>query len=495
VGQLLISANRNLKRYAALAAPATDAYSGRWRACVGLSLFVPWTRRICPPFCRGQCSMSQPELSVDGALAELRRSFVRITGHETVAVREALGRILATDVVSRVDSPAFDNSAMDGFAVRAEDCIQPTQLAVIGTALAGHSFDRALAQGQAVRIMTGAPLPLGADAVVMSEDTVETESGVRLTRGVASGTNVRRKGEHVQRGECVLRRGRRLRAQDLGLAASVGAASLDLMRRLKVGVLSTGDELVDAPADLPASGAYDGNRPLLCALASAAGHDVLDLGISADDSAAFARALARATTSGIDVLITTGGAAQGDADVVRHHGDVRFMAIDFRPGRGVAVGPLQRRARSDCSTPGQRRGRIRRLPAGRPPLLAWIAGAEAERPLALSLPLVSDARANPAAPRATCAPGSTAEHRGGRTAKDQGSAMLRTVPRGCTGRHRIDVRACRRSVTTILLTAFDRPLSGLEPLHQSQHSRHDRHTGVSKPHPFGATVGRPASAC
>jgi molybdopterin molybdotransferase len=403
--------------------------------------------------------MSPPELSVDGALAELRRSFLRITGQETVAVSEALGRIPATDVLSCVDSPAFDNSAMDGIAVRAEDCTQPTTLAVIGTTLAGHSFDRVLAQGQAVRIMTGAPLPLGADAVVMSEDMQETESGVRLLRGITSGANVRRKGEHVQRGECVLRKGRRLRAQDLGLAASVGAASLDVMRRLKVGVLSTGDELVDAPADLPASGAYDGNRPLLCALASAAGHDVLDLGISADDSAAFARALARATTSGIDVLLTTGGAAQGDADVVRHHGDVRFIALDFRPGRGIAVGSLRNDGREIglLGLPGNAVAAYIVYQLVARPLLAWIAGAEAERPLALSLPLVSDARVKP---------GRT-EWRRARLVrqqntvavdllKDQGSAMLRTVS-DADALVAIGSMSARAGdlVTTIPLTAFD----------------------------------------
>jgi len=403
--------------------------------------------------------MSPPELSVDGALAELRRSFVRITGHETIPVNDAFRRILATDVLSRVDSPAFDNSAMDGFAVRAQDCIQPTQLAVIGTALAGHSFDRALAQGQAVRIMTGAPLPHGADAVVMSEDTEETESGVRLARSIVSGANVRRKGEHVQRGECVLPKGRRLRAQDLGLAASVGAASLDVMRRLKVGVLSTGDELVDAPADLPASGAYDGNRPLLCALASAAGHDVLDLGISADDRAAFARALARAATSGVDVLLTIGGAAQGDADVVRHHGDVRFIGLDFRPGRGIAVGSLRNDGHEVglLGLPGNAVAAYIVYQLVARPLLAWIAGAEDERLLALSLPLISDARVKP----------DRTEWRRARLVrqqntvavellKDQGSAMLRTVSEA-DALVAIGSASARAGdlVTTIPLAAFD----------------------------------------
>jgi molybdopterin molybdotransferase len=370
------------------------------------------------------------EFSAEEALAELRGSFARIVEHEIVPVGEALGRILTTGIHSQVDSPAFDNSAMDGYAVRAEDCLQRAHLTVIGTALAGHSFDRALSQGQAVRIMTGAPLPQGADAVVMSEDAEETESGIRLARSIPAGTNVRRKGEHVKRGECVLRKGRRLRPQDLGLAASAGAVSLEVMRRLKVGVLSTGDELVDAPARLPASGAYDGNRPLLCALAAAVGYDVLDLGISADDPAAFARALSLATASGIDVLITTGGAAQGDADVVRHHGDVRFIALDFRPGRGIAVGALRNGAYSVSllGLPGNAVAAYTVYQLVARPLLAWIAGAEVELPLTLSLPLASDARVKPG----------RVEWRRARLVrqdqtvvvellKDQGSAMLRTV--------------------------------------------------------------------
>ena len=228
----------------------------------------------------------------------------------------------------------------------------------------------------------------------------------------------------------MLHKGRRLRPQDLGLAASVGAASIEVMRRLKVGVLSTGDELADAPADLPASGAYDGNRPLLRALASASGYEVLDLGISADDPAAFAHALSQATARGIDVLITTGGAAQGDADVVRHHGDVRFIALDFRPGRGIAVGVLRNGAHSVAllGLPGNAVAAYIVYQLVARPLLAWIAGAEAEPPLTLSVPLAADARAKPG----------RIEWRRARLIrqnqtvavellKDQGSAMLRTV--------------------------------------------------------------------
>lgn len=370
------------------------------------------------------------ERSVGEALAELHSMFGRIEERETVAVREAYRRVLAADVVSNVDLPAFDNAAMDGYAVRAQDCSAKARLCMIGTALAGHAFDGTLSPGQAVRIMTGAPLPHGADAVAMLEDSHFVDGEVRLAHSVAPETNVRRRGEHVRSGERVLTRGRRLAAQDLGLAGGVGNATVEVVRRLRVGVLSTGDELVDAPAQLPASAAYDGNRPLLCALAAAWGHEVIDCGISPDTPQALMQSLAQAAAAGIDILLTTGGAAQGDADVVRHHRDVRFVSLDFRPGRGVAAGQV---------SAGDRRVALLGLPGNAVaayvvyqmvarPLLAWMAGADAQAPLQLSMPIATDARVRPGRiewRRARFVP-----HSGGLAAellKEQGSAMLRTV--------------------------------------------------------------------
>lgn len=370
------------------------------------------------------------ERTVDEALAELRTIFARIEGRETVAVRDAYRRILAADVVSQVDLPAFDNAAMDGFAVRAQDCTATARLRMIGSALAGHAFDGTVSARQAVRIMTGAPLPHGADAVVMLEDAHFVDGEVRLAHGVAQEANVRRRGEHVRSGERVLYAGRRLSPQDLGLAAGVGAASVDVVRRLRVGVLSTGDELVDAPAALPASAAYDGNRPLLCALAAVWGHEVIDCGISADTPQAFMQSLERAAAAGIDILLTTGGAAQGDADVVRHHRDMRFVPLEFRPGRGVAAGQVHE---------GERRVALLGLPGNAVaayvvyqlvarPLLAWMAGAVADTLLRIPLPITTDARIRPGRiewrrARFVSRSGALAVE----LLKEQGSAMLRTV--------------------------------------------------------------------
>jgi molybdopterin molybdotransferase len=370
------------------------------------------------------------ERSVDEALAELRTLFGRVGERETVGVREAYRRVLAADVVSEVDLPAFDNAAMDGYAVRAQDCSANARLRMMGTALAGHPFEGALSAGRAVRIMTGAPLPHGADAVVMLEDSDFVDGEVRLAHGIAPEANVRRRGEHVRSGERVLTAGRRLSAQDLGLAAGVGAATVDVVRRLKVGVLSTGDELVDAPARLPTSAAYDGNRPLLCALAAAWGHEVIDCGISADTPQAFAPSLAQAAAAGIDILLTTGGAAQGDADIVRHHRDVHFVSLDFRPGRGVAAGQVRSGNRNLAllGLPGNAVAAYVVYQLVARPLLAWMAGAEVQPPLRLSLPITTDARIRPGRiewRRARFVP-----HSSGPAAellREQGSAMLRTV--------------------------------------------------------------------
>jgi molybdopterin molybdotransferase len=273
-------------------------------------------------------------------------------------------------------------------------------------------------------------LPHGTDAVVILEDSSFVDGEVRLAHGIAPETNVRRRGEHVRSGERVLSIGRRLSAQDLGLAAGVGVSTVEAIRRLRVGVLSTGDELVDAPAHLTESATYDGNRPLLCALAAAWGHEVIDCGISADTPQAFVQSLSEAAAAGIDILLTTGGAAQGDADVVRHHRDVHFVLLDFRPGRGVAAGQVSagKRNLALLGLPGNAVAAYVVYQLVARPLLAWMAGAEVQPPLRLSMPITTDARIRPGRiewRRARFVP-----HSGGLAAellKEQGSAMLRTV--------------------------------------------------------------------
>ena len=370
------------------------------------------------------------EITVEQAIAMLRPRLAPITETERIRLAEGTGRVLAEDVISTVDLPAFDNAAMDGYALRAEDAEAPATLKVIGQALAGHAYAGRIGARQAVRIMTGAALPEGADAVVMSEETQGAGDEVRLSRGVTGGQNVRRRSEHVRAGEAVLLAGRRLRPYDIGLAASVGVDGLAVLRRPRVAILSTGDELVDPPGPLTGSAAYDGNRPLLAALVVRAGAELIDLGISSDSDADYTQRLAAAVNSHADVLITTGGAAQGDADVVRQHGDVEFISLNLRPGRGLLFGEVQRQVHSMTllGLPGNAVAAYVMYQLLARPLLGWIAGAGEEPPLKVQLPLAVDARGKPG--RIEWRRARFVQRYGGlalEPLKDQGSAMLRTL--------------------------------------------------------------------
>lgn len=370
------------------------------------------------------------ELTIEQALARLRARLAPLTERESIAIASAAGRVLADDVISTVDLPAFDNAAMDGYAVRSEDAHTPAQLTVIGQALAGHAYGGHVKSGQAVRTMTGAALPDGTDAVVMYEDTEGSNEGVRLLRGVEAGHNVRRRGEHVRAGEAVLLAGRRLRSHDIGLAASVGVDRVAVLRRLRVAVLSTGDELVDPPSPLAASSTYDGNRPLLVAMIARAGADPIDLGISSDCDADYSAHLEAAARARADVLITTGGAAHGDADVVRQHGDVEFLALNVRPGRGVLFGGVARSGHTMAmlGLPGNAVAAYVMYQLVARPLLGWLGGAGEEAPLRLQVPVAVDARGKPGGVEWRRA--RFVQRYGGlalEPLRDQGSAMLRTL--------------------------------------------------------------------
>ena len=370
------------------------------------------------------------ELPVDQVLAALRARLTPLTECEAVGLASGIDRVLAADVVSTVDLPAFDNAAMDGYAVRTEDTAGPVTLKIVGHALAGHAFAGRVERGHAVRITTGAALPPGTDAVVMSEDTDTAGDEVRLARAVHTGQNVRRRSEHVRAGEAVLLAGRRLRSHDIGLAASVGVDTVSVCRRLRVAILSTGDELVDAPAPLGGSATYDGNRPLLAALVARAGADLIDLGISTDEDTNFTARIEQAARARSDVLITTGGAAQGDADVVRKHGDAEFLALNFRPGRGLLVGTVARYGHpmTLLGLPGNAVAAYVMYQLVARPLLGWIAGAGAEVPLTVQLPMAIEIHGKPG--HIEWRRARFVQRYGGlalEPLKDQGSAMLRTV--------------------------------------------------------------------
>ena len=286
-----------------------------------------------------------PLLPVDEAERLIAERIAPIDGSESVALRTASGRVLAGDVVAPVNVPPFDNSAVDGFAVRADGLAAngETRLAIVDRITAGHVSDRALKAGEAIRIFTGAPMPQGADTVFMQEDCRIEGDHVIVPPGLKRGANRRFAGEDMKAGAVALPAGRRLSVQHLALAAALGLTKLDLRRRVRVAIFSTGDEIVEPGSALPRAALYDSNRYLLAALLARYGVEVTDLGILSDDTKELARGLASAAANH-DLVLTSGGISTGEADHVRDAvesiGRLVFWRVAIKPGRPVAMGVL-----------------------------------------------------------------------------------------------------------------------------------------------------------
>jgi molybdopterin molybdotransferase len=281
-------------------------------------------------------------LSIEAALRRIAQDVPCVAGSEWVPLLAADGRILAEDVIALVDLPPFDNSAVDGYAVRFDDLTDRSQMPVIGRLAAGAPATDPLPPGTARRIFTGAALPPGADTVFMQEDVRVDEQGcVHFPAGLRRGANTRPHGEDVARGACALPRGRRLRPQDLGLAAALGLHRLPVRQLVRVALFSTGDELVEPGTPMAEARRYDSNRVLLAALLRRAGADVRDLGILADRQDAIAEALAGAAADN-DLVITSGGVSAGEEDHVKAAvetvGQLSFWRLAIKPGRPVAMG-------------------------------------------------------------------------------------------------------------------------------------------------------------
>ncbi|MFN3298281.1 molybdopterin molybdotransferase MoeA, partial [Caldimonas sp.] len=287
-------------------------------------------------------------LPVEKAQEFIRRFVPRVDTVEKLPLRAALGRVLATDVISPIDVPSHDNSAMDGYALRGTDLSAdgPTRLRIAGTALAGQPLEQRVAPGQCVRIMTGAVMPEGLDTVVPQEFCQVEGEVVTLPAGaVRAGDNRRLRGEDLARGRPALSAGKILRPADLGLLASLGQAEVPVLRRLRVAFFSTGDELRSIGEPLEAGCVYDSNRYTIHGMLQRLGVELLDLGVVRDDPQALEAAFRQAAESA-DAIITSGGVSVGEADFTKQMmarlGEVAFWRIAMRPNRPPALGHTQK---------------------------------------------------------------------------------------------------------------------------------------------------------
>ena len=277
------------------------------------------------------------------------RVVVPVEAVERVAIRAALDRVLAENLVSPIDVPSHDNSAMDGYAVRSADLTAdgPTRLKVVGTALAGQPFAGAAGAGDAVRVMTGAVMPEGFDAVVIQEVVTVENGELIVPPGQQAGQNRRLRGEDLTRGMPALHAGKRLTPADLGLLASLGFAEVPVRRRLRVAFFSTGDELRSVGEQLAPGELYDSNRYTIYGMLTRLGVEVIDMGVVRDDPESLERAV-RIAADSADAIISSGGVSVGEADftkqVMRKLGDIAFWTIAMRPGRPMAFGRIGRAA-------------------------------------------------------------------------------------------------------------------------------------------------------
>ncbi len=287
--------------------------------------------------------MNKGLLSVDEALALLLGGARPVADHETVPTLQAAGRVLAAAQRSGMNVPPMDNSAMDGYAVRRADIAAPGARLKVAQRIPAGTVGRALEPGTAARVFTGAPVPPGADAIVMQEHCAADGDMVTINRVPAAGEWIRRIGSDIRSGDTILPAGIRLRPQETGLAASVGIASLPVFRRVRVALFFTGDELVMPGDPLPPGRIYNSNRFTLNGLAGAFGCEVSDYGIVPDNLDA-TRAMLRRAAAECDLIVTSGGVSVGEADFVKPaveaEGELLMWRIAMKPGRPLAFGRI-----------------------------------------------------------------------------------------------------------------------------------------------------------
>jgi molybdopterin molybdotransferase len=290
-------------------------------------------------------AFSGPLMPVDEVERLIAERVAAVTETELVELSQAQGRVLAADMIAPVSLPPFDNSAVDGYAVRHADLSDTVETRLeIGDRVAAGRLARPLPASNAIRIFTGAPMPAGADTVFMQEDCRVEGSTVIVPTGLKAGANRRLAGEDLRAGSVALPAGRRLFPQHVALAAALGLTTLTVRRRVRVALFSTGDEIVEPGAPLPAAALYDANRNFLAAMLRRLGADVSDLGIHPDEPDGLAHAISTAAKKH-DLVVTSGGVSTGEADHVRPAvekiGRLVFWRVAIKPGRPVAMGIVE----------------------------------------------------------------------------------------------------------------------------------------------------------
>ena len=287
-----------------------------------------------------------PALKLSEALSRILAAVQPVAGVETLAVRSALGRVLAADVVSGIDVPSHTNSAMDGYAVTGADLPAEGErgFPVIGTSAAGRPFDGIVEPGQCVRIMTGAPMPAGTDTVVMQENVVRDGDTAIIGAGQKPGQHVRQAGEDIAAGNVALDAGTLLMPAEIGILGSLGIGEVSVRRRPRVAFFSTGDELRSVGEPLGEGQIYDSNRYTIFGMLMRLGVEVLDMGVIRDDRDAVEQAFTKAAAEA-DAIVTSGGVSVGDADYVaetlERAGTVGFWKVAMKPGRPLAFGRIE----------------------------------------------------------------------------------------------------------------------------------------------------------
>jgi molybdopterin molybdotransferase len=284
-------------------------------------------------------------LLIEQAQAKILAAVTPVNGRESLALRAALGRVLAADIIAHANVPNYHNSAMDGYTVRAADL--PTTgtqaLIIVGTALAGKPCETHVNKGECIRIMTGAKLPEGADTVIMQEHVNKIDEKIYIDTSHQAKQNVRYAGEDLSIGDLVLAAQTLLKPADLGLIASLGIAEVSVYRRLRVAFFSTGDEIRSLGQSLQAGQIYDSNRYTLYGMLQRLNVDIIDMGVIRDDPEAVRHTMQTAADMA-DVIITSGGVSVGEADFVKEVleelGEINFWKVAMKPGRPLAVGKL-----------------------------------------------------------------------------------------------------------------------------------------------------------